>query len=456
MKTNKSFSVGIVLVWLSVMLVAIPTPVGASSNIVYIELQPKPLASFMVDGVAYLFLVTAVTASPYGTGNMVIVIKIVSVNLYNASVYVASENLLLGQKYAWLVSLVYPACAPGNYIFESVQSASITIEETATNLTATVSGPISLSITYTPYGDNSTFIEDPGDRPYVDDHDGDGFWSHSKRMACTANGSFNGYQLEPTNLNWGYFDLIDYEWYDLALIKPRTVGVNIGDWFKYGDITVNWSSNDPNATFPPPGWEWLETMNDTEWMLLSVVSGTVDTYIGLQATEHFKNDTERIRSGFITIDTGNSSQTTNETLDMTFMVISADLDANDTIYTLQYSTYRINETIVRTYPDGVRDTNHLNMTWEYSWTINETEYYFYQTLNFYWDRSTGIFVEEYFEGINQTGMYLTTWSCLARITESNVWVVPEFPTWTSILLILVVLTVAIAIFKRRLLKAPIH
>jgi parallel beta-helix repeat protein len=35
-------------------------------------------------------------------------------------------------------------------------------------------------------------------------------------------------------------------------------------------------------------------------------------------------------------------------------------------------------------------------------------------------------------------------------------IVPEFPTWTSTLLILIMLTVAIAIYKRRLLKTPIH
>ena len=33
---------------------------------------------------------------------------------------------------------------------------------------------------------------------------------------------------------------------------------------------------------------------------------------------------------------------------------------------------------------------------------------------------------------------------------------PEFPTWTSLLLILIVLTVTIAIYKRRLLKTPTH
>jgi len=35
-------------------------------------------------------------------------------------------------------------------------------------------------------------------------------------------------------------------------------------------------------------------------------------------------------------------------------------------------------------------------------------------------------------------------------------IVPEFPTWTSMLLTLILLTVVIAIYKRRLLKTPIH
>ena len=35
-------------------------------------------------------------------------------------------------------------------------------------------------------------------------------------------------------------------------------------------------------------------------------------------------------------------------------------------------------------------------------------------------------------------------------------IVPEFPTWTSMLLILIMLTIGIAIYKRRLLQTPIH
>jgi len=199
-------------------LVETNIPGLARERPIVIQFRPKGIASFMVDGVEYYFWAAVVNSSPYGTGNMVIVYKNISVNAYNYSVYVASENLLLGEKYGWLTSLVYPACAPGNYTFEGVQSASITIEETTTNLTATVSGPISLSITYTPYGDSSYFIEDPGDSPYLYDYDGDGFSSYSKRRECNASGIFNVHQLGSTNFNWGRFDIIDHEWYDLAVI----------------------------------------------------------------------------------------------------------------------------------------------------------------------------------------------------------------------------------------------
>jgi parallel beta-helix repeat protein len=41
-------------------------------------------------------------------------------------------------------------------------------------------------------------------------------------------------------------------------------------------------------------------------------------------------------------------------------------------------------------------------------------------------------------------------------STQEVMIVPEFPTWTSMLLILIVLTVATAIYKRRLPKTPTH
>ena len=75
-------------------------------------------------------------------------------------------------------------------------------------------------IIYTPYGDNSTFIEDPSDSPHLYDYDGDGFSSYSIRRECNASGIFNAHQLGSTNFNWGRFDIIDHEWYDLGKLSP--------------------------------------------------------------------------------------------------------------------------------------------------------------------------------------------------------------------------------------------
>jgi len=232
--------------------------------------------------------------------------------------------------------------------------------------------------------------------------------------------------------------------------QPRIVGVSVDDWIEFGDITVNWSSNDPNATFPPPATEWLKETNETEWMKMTVTDVSSPN-ITFQILSHYKNGTEGSYGGYINIDTGDNTNGT-------FMAISANLQTNDTIYSSgPYSSWRINETISRTYPDGVRETNHLNLTYgPYSWNVSEMQYYYYYTMNFYWDRATGLLVEDYFEEINQTGEYITTWSELSRTTNSNVWVIPEFPVWSLTLLMLVVLTATIATIKQRLLKTPIH
>lgn len=224
-----------------------------------------------------------------------------------------------------------------------------------------------------------------------------------------------------------------------ASATTRIVGVSVGDWFKYGDITVNWSSNDPSATFP----EMYKELNKTKWVV-AIVTAISGTNITGQLTTHYVNGTETTFGGWVDIDTGNGEN-------LTIALISANLVAGDTIYTSADSTMMVNETIPRTYLSGVRETNHMNNTWTTSqW---QGDYYF--SMNFYWDRLTGVFVEMSVQSRNQTAAYTTTFSARMAITESNVWVVPEFPTWTSILVLFVVLTFTIAVYKRRQTKIPI-
>jgi hypothetical protein len=229
-----------------------------------------------------------------------------------------------------------------------------------------------------------------------------------------------------------------------AAAQERTVGVTEGDWFNYG-INSSWNSTDPNVLSPPSAYGDLETVNETEWVKMTI-TGVSGTNVSVRYLTHYKNGTEEIGDGYMDVDTGDEANAA-------LTIISANLGVNDNLYTSgDYSTWTINETITRTYPDGVKNTNHINMTYEFSWTLNETEIYFFQAVNLYWDKETGVLVEDSFEVYNQTGEYLTTWSVGSRITGSTVWTIPEFPAYSSILIISIILTVSIIAIEQRLTK----
>jgi hypothetical protein len=229
-----------------------------------------------------------------------------------------------------------------------------------------------------------------------------------------------------------------------AAAQQRTVGVTEGDWFTY-EVNASWNSNDPDATYPPVDYENWEITNHTEWAKMEI-TGVSGTNVSVQYLTHFENGTEKIEDGYIDVATGDEANAA-------LTIISASLDVNDNLYTSgDYSMWMINETITRTYQDGVRNTNHINMTFDFSWTVNETEYYVFQSVNLYWDKETGVLVEDSFELYNQTGEYLTTWSAGSRITDSTVWVIPEFPAGSSMLAISVILTVTIIAIEQRLTK----
>jgi hypothetical protein len=218
-----------------------------------------------------------------------------------------------------------------------------------------------------------------------------------------------------------------------ASAQTGTVGVTVSNTFKYS-VNVIWSSNDPTAT---PSTD-LENLNKTQWMQVAVtaVSGTNITG---QITAHYQNGTEITSGGWIDIAAGNSEN-------LTAWFISANLVAGDSMYTSSpYNTETINETVPRTYPNGVRDTNHVNITGASASVLGNLSL----ANNLYWDKSTGVLVELSVEESNQTGTYTTNWSEDVQISDSNVWTVPEFPSWTLTILTLIGLTSAIIIISRQ-------
>jgi len=232
--------------------------------------------------------------------------------------------------------------------------------------------------------------------------------------------------------------------FSVQVLALRTPGVDVGDTCRYDDIGFNWSSTDPNAT-PPLG---IEFFNETEWIFAIVTDVSVPV-VTVETITRLKNGTEETSGGYIDVDTG-------ETENMTYWLIAANLGPGDPIYTsASYSTWIINETIPRYYQYETRDTNHLNIPYEIPAPPPPYIYLGY-VQNYYWDKATGILTEMHYTFTNQTVAYLTTWSLWIRITESNVWVVPEFPTWTSILLVSAILAVSTVAYRRRLIKKPIQ
>jgi hypothetical protein len=213
----------------------------------------------------------------------------------------------------------------------------------------------------------------------------------------------------------------------------RTVGVSPGDWFKY-TVTFNWSSTDPNATMP----SYFQTASEIEWMSVSVLNVSGATVTSEMVT-HYRNGTETADVGLTNVDTGGGN--------LTNIVIGADLGANDTVYPSGfYSSWRINETVVRAYPSGGRQTNQMNLTTE----SNVSGVYQYTTMNNYWDKASGIVAEMLMTMLSQTNVSQMTVSVAIRLAESNIWVVPEFPLGVSIQLVLVLATAATLLFKRKL------
>jgi hypothetical protein len=214
-----------------------------------------------------------------------------------------------------------------------------------------------------------------------------------------------------------------------ASAQTRKVGVSVGNTFRYSAHS-GWTSTDPNAV---PASSLLD-VNDSQWVEFTVTAISA-TRITAQGATLYKNGTEITQGAWIDVTTGNGENLTN-------FIISANLAPGDSIYnSADYNTWIINETVSRTYQTGARDTNHFNSTLSSGTDIYLTSWY--------WDKSTGVAVEALVGTISQSGSYTTTQLIVFEIISSGLWIVPEFPTWISTLLMLIALTSATIVITRQ-------
>lgn len=213
----------------------------------------------------------------------------------------------------------------------------------------------------------------------------------------------------------------------LGYAQVRTVGVSEEDWFKYG-FTLNWDY-ELNAT--TEDFLFADFLQG-DWITLTIKDVTGTNVTG-EFTIHFENGTEKSLTGSVDLVTGDG--------DLRNWLISADLNANDSLYATE-TDEKINETLTKVYPWGSTQTNHL----VYSYNFSGENDYSTLSLDLYWDREMGILTELSFEAeVLQNGT-LMDGSASWMLTEYNLEHIPEF-TQQTFILIIVAVTLMISILK---------
>ncbi len=144
------------------------------------------------------------------------------------------------------------------------------------------------------------------------------------------------------------------------------------------------------------------------------ISGSLVTF---ESAIHFENGTEPESLEEVDIDTGISSSD----IRATFMFISADLEEGDDLYSSEeFVDLEITETIFREYiEEKSRKTNHISS----SDTLPQG---IVVSVDYYWDKETGILCEYSGMGTVIQENYLTSWSQSYKIIDTNIpWVEQE-------------------------------
>ena len=211
-------------------------------------------------------------------------------------------------------------------------------------------------------------------------------------------------------------------------LSTRAVGVQVGQWAEY-DLFA-----DGNATgFDPTNIPAHAKMT---------VTGISSTNVTLQSLEDFTNGTQITSAGIIDVESGQGNETGT--------IIAANLNAGDPVYngSWSYMGAIINETITRNYLGSNMETNHMNLTQQYTIPQGSVS----MSLNYFWFRGSGILAEVV---VNVTVVQgaIETWEYEhVTITGTNV---PEFPVNMILPLFAVLSTLAAVGAKKRLSKNSI-
>jgi hypothetical protein len=208
-----------------------------------------------------------------------------------------------------------------------------------------------------------------------------------------------------------------------------TPGVTPGGDFFYG-ITAFWSSTDEYASIPPE----VLNVNQTESFEVRI-SNVTGSNITIFWALYFKNGSNPIADrGLVDIDTGVS-------YGGFAAIIAGNLNAHEVIHPLGADGITINETVIRTYESGNRETNRIvietrNATTGVTGRVDR-----------YFDKETGILVESH-ETTTSADLKTTTVETW-KLKETNGWVVPEFPSVLILPLLMAITIIAAIAYKKK-------
>ena len=224
-------------------------------------------------------------------------------------------------------------------------------------------------------------------------------------------------------------------------MMSSTVGVANGDVFRYG-YNSYFNSNDPHAV-PPASFS---SINQTDYFMINVtgVSGASVNFgtmlRGLNGSSSLGVCSMNVGTGMVSISGyGGPSDASN------FYFMARNVGMMGRMFPSAVVSPTINDTLMIPYAGGSRLTNHfVTSTTANGMRVNS---------DFYFDQATGMMVEWRQETVQTSGTLQTNSTQMMKITTSNVWVIPEFPTPIMASVFIVGMSVSVAVlgiakFKR--------
>jgi len=222
----------------------------------------------------------------------------------------------------------------------------------------------------------------------------------------------------------------------LPMCQAVTVGVSVGDWFKYKVKVTEYVSDGP---FPPPLSPLTLADNETNWIMYNV-TGIVQDVINFTVTYNWKNGT-----------TTYADMNENVTFSYVMLAIGANMNQGEMVRDTflffgfyQWPALYLNASIMLVNPNATRETNVC----DYSINIYGSLYDYL----LYWDKATGMRV--YYENHGNVAqietqpayVYTVKWELVD--SSLNGLLVPDL-TGPILLLATMSITLPIALLHRR-------